>query len=309
MQDLTLAQVVEGFFLVRRARLAATTQANYRQCLQRLQDHCGGQAPFALIAPADVRAFLDHLRESGLSERSVHDYLIICSSLWTFAAKEFGLPHVVAGVERPRFRDPAVVPFTQKECADLIRAAEWTAAWSTRTGKQTRSKRPSAKRDLAAILVLLDTGLRASELCGLTLEDYHQDEGRLLVRHGKGDKQRHVYLGDNARRSLWRYILERPRLRPQDPLFVTRSGKAMERSGLRHLLGRVGRNAGIADVYPHRFRHTFAIQFLRNGGNIFELQKILGHETLDTVKVYLQLAEVDIAAAQRTHSPADNWRL
>jgi len=72
---------------------------------------------------------------------------------------------------------------------------------------------------------------------------------------------------------------------------------------------RIGANAHVAHVHPHRFRHTFAIMFLRNGGNVFELQRILGHESLDTVRTYLALADVDIARAQRAHSPADNWRL
>ena len=59
----------------------------------------------------------------------------------------------------------------------------------------------------------------------------------------------------------------------------------------------------------HRFRHTFAVQFLRNGGNVFELQRILGHERMDTLHIYVTLAQSDLAAAQRAHSPADNWRL
>ncbi len=59
----------------------------------------------------------------------------------------------------------------------------------------------------------------------------------------------------------------------------------------------------------HRFRHTFAVNFLRNGGNVLELQEMLGHERMDTVRIYAKLAEVDLQAAQQRSSVADNWRL
>lgn len=313
--SLTLTQVIDGFFLVRRARLAQTTQQNYRQCFAKLTAFCGPDTPFTDITTADVRSFLDYLRQPpsdgglGLSERSVHDNLVICSALWSFAQKEFGYPHIVAAIDKPKYRKTTIVPFTLEEVRAIVQAAEWTATWNAKSGKRTRSKRPTARRDVAILLVLFDTGLRASELCDLCARDYQQDNGRLHIRHGKGDKERYVYLGDNAQRALWRYVLERPRLKPNDPLFATRTSRPLDRNNLRHLLAKIGGNAGVPNVHPHRFRHTFAIQFLRNGGNIFELQRILGHESLDTVKLYLTLAEVDIEKAQRAHSPADHWRL
>ena len=67
--------------------------------------------------------------------------------------------------------------------------------------------------------------------------------------------------------------------------------------------------SGVRKVYPHRFRHTFAISFLRNGGNIYVLQQILGHSTLDMVKRYLKLAEQDVVNAHRIASPVANWNL
>ena len=70
-----------------------------------------------------------------------------------------------------------------------------------------------------------------------------------------------------------------------------------------------GARANVAGAGAHRFRHTFAINFLRNGGNLLALQDILGHSTLTMVRRYARLAEVDIAAAQRGASPADRWRL
>jgi integrase/recombinase XerD len=304
-----LAQVVEGFFIVRRTRLAATTIINYRYCFDKLLAYFGPGTPFAKIAPEDIRRFADHLRGTGLSERSIHDNLVICSSLWTFAAGEFGFAHVVKGIEKPKYDDKLIVPFTIEETKALVTAAEWTSNWNTRTGKQARSKRPTARRDVAIILTLLDTGLRVSELCNLTVRDYQTETGRLHVRHGKGNKARHVFAGVRAQKAIWRYLLERNRVRPADPLFASKTENALERNNIRHTLNQIGENAGVDDVHPHRFRHTFAVEFLRNGGNVFELKRILGHEKLATVEVYLELASVDIQKAQHANSPADNWRL
>ncbi|MCB0182650.1 MAG: site-specific integrase, partial [Caldilineaceae bacterium] len=75
-----------------------------------------------------------------------------------------------------------------------------------------------------------------------------------------------------------------------------------------HMIVRLGERANVPGAGVHRFRHTFAVNFLRNGGNVFELQELLGHEDIKTLSVYIKLSEQDIDAAQR-HSPADNWRL
>jgi site-specific recombinase XerD len=93
------------------------------------------------------------------------------------------------------------------------------------------------------------------------------------------------------------------------PLFATKNGLALDRNNVRHLVGRAGERAGVENVHPHRFRHTFAVEFLRNGGNVFELQMALGHETLDMVRNYAELAQIDLNKAMRKASPADRWRL
>ena len=304
-----LSQVIDGFFIVRRTRLAPTTQTNYRYCFQRLTNFLGPERDFASITATDIRAFIDHLQNDGLSDRSVHDNLAICSALWTFAESEFKLLHVVKEVEKPAYNKKEIIPFTENEIKTIIDVADWTAHWDTRLGKNVRSKRPTWRRDLAIIVLLLDTGLRVSEMCKLKIGDYQQENGRLMVRHGKGNKQRPVFLGATAQRVLWRYLMSRDRIKPADPIFVTRYNKPLHRTYVLHLMGRFGENAGVVSVHPHRFRHTFAIQFLRNGGNVFELQRILGHVDLETVKIYVNLAQVDIERAQKAHSPADNWRL
>jgi site-specific recombinase XerD len=130
----------------------------------------------------------------------------------------------------------------------------------------------------------------------------------LHVRHGKGDKSRYLFLGDRARKALWKYLADRPDAKPSEPLFATRGKRHIDRRNLNHLLQHLGDRAGVDDVHAHRFRHTMSITFLRNGANILELQKILGHESLKTVSAYARLAEADLERAA-SKSVGDNWKL
>lgn len=303
-----LSDALQGYWLTRRRYLAEDTQRNYASRFKRLTAHMG-DPDFRSITSGDVNEFLEHEASRGVSDRTVYDTWVALSALWTWANKELSIPHVVRGhIPMPSFKKPSIIPFTEDEIKAMIRAAEWTSNWNSKLGKPTRSKRPTAKRDRAIILTLLDTGIRASELCALQFRDFNAEQGRLFIRHGKGDKERYVYMGERAQKAIWLYNLER-KVKPADMLFATKTKNRLDRNNLRHTLQRIAEVAGVDDVFTHRFRHTFAINFLRNGGNVFELQRILGHEELDTVRVYLELAQTDIAAAQRTHSPADNWRL
>lgn len=304
-----LSTLLDGFFIVRRTRLAASTRRNYRYCAAKLLAFFGAETEVEAIGAADLARFADSLTAGGLSPRSVADNLAICSSFWAFAADELGIANVARAVPRPSWKPRPIDPLSEEAVRALLRAAEWNAPWTGRAGKPARSRRPTAQRDVAIVLTLVDSGVRASELCALEYRDYGAGEGRLHVRHGKGDKARFVFLGATAQKALWRYLAGRVELRPSSPLFATRTGRAMDRFALGNLLETIGRNARVGNVHPHRFRHTFAVMFLRNGGNVFELQRILGHEKLETVQTYLALAQTDIAAAQQRASPADGWRL
>ena len=118
-------------------------------------------------------------------------------------------------------------------------------------------------------------------------------------------------------KTLWRYLTtERKDEAVNAPLFLGSQGDPLNRDALLKLLIRLGTKAGVQDCHPHRFRHTFAVNFLshreashRNGGNAFELQMALGHTTLQMVQTYLVLAQADLDAAHRKASPVENWRL
>jgi integrase/recombinase XerD len=161
---------------------------------------------------------------------------------------------------------------------------------------------------------LIDTGVRATEFCEVVVSEVDLKTGRTKVAGkalGRDSKERIVYLGKSAKRAIWRYLQTRESRRTDDPLFATGPDeRPFERNVLRRLLNRLGKRAGLAkSVYPHRFRHTFAINFLRNGGNVFELQDLLGHTSLKMVKRYAKIAQSDVEAAHRRASPVDNWRL
>jgi integrase/recombinase XerD len=197
----------------------------------------------------------------------------------------------------------------------MLKACTYSRATVSATRRSFVTRRPSANHDTALILVLLDTGIRASELCALKIEDVDLATGRVEIRHGveggaKGGKGRTIYLGKASRRALWRYPASRDDGQAGEaPLFVTSSGRLMRPSILRHLLTRLGDKAGVFKAYPHKFRHAFAITYLRSGGDVFTLQQILGHSSLDTVRLYARIAQSDVAQAHRRASPVDNWRL
>ena len=126
---------------------------------------------------------------------------------------------------------------------------------------------------------------------------------------GKGSKQRTIPISSRTGQGLWRYLAIRKDARVNEPVFVTRDGRPINRDQLLKALRVIGRRAGIVGVNVHRFRHTFAVSYLRNGGDPFSLQIMLGHSTMEMVKNYLSLAQADLEKNHMLASPVDNWRL
>jgi integrase/recombinase XerD len=213
-------------------------------------------------------------------------------------------------IPAPKYQKTEIHPLTREQVENLLKACEITREAKTHERRTFTHTRASSHRDRAIIKVLLDTGLRASELCQLRIGDYDPATGDIRVRYGKGGKSRMAYLEKSARRDVWRYLATRDDTDDLDaPLFLGKFNRPMTKDGLRILLTRLGKKAGVPRCHPHRFRHTFALEFLRSGGDVFTLQKLMGHSTLDMVRHYLHLAQVDVRNAHRRASPVDNWRL
>jgi site-specific recombinase XerD len=147
------------------------------------------------------------------------------------------------------------------------------------------------ERDRAILAVLLDTGIRASELCGLTLDRvcFSADDAYLLV-HGKGRKSREVGLGKRSRQLLHKYVYRHRKASTQEQhVFVGKGGKPMAAEGLDRMLYRLRDAAGLHGVRvgAHVWRHTFAFSYIAAGGDVFRLSRLLGHSSVATTQGYL----------------------
>lgn len=304
-------QALTGYWLERRRNLSPATVASYEHTFRRFRASLGaGDIHIEQITSDHVRNWLAALRDSGLAPKSVANDWIALSAFWTWAANELQIPHIIRDkVRQPIYKRPSIVAYTRQEVGAMLNAATRNSAWTTRNGKIVQERRSTANRDRAILLTLLDTGLRATELCDLQISDYELKQGRLHIRHGKGDKPRYVYAGDVTRKAIWRYLADRPAAQPADPLFATANNRHMDRNALRHMIQNCAERAGVTEATVHRWRHTFAINYLRNGGNVLELARLMGHSRTETLQIYVDLAQTDLQDAQRRASPADNWRL
>ncbi len=324
---LKLSKALVGFLQYKAAEgLSGTTLVSYEAHLK-LWIEYGGDAEVDQVTAQDLSAFLAWLRteykprrlagdnDQPLSDKSIRNYWITLSSFFTWASKEFNLPSPMKTVPAPRFEKAPFESFSKEDVEALLKACKFCREANTADRRRFTMYRYTARRDQAIIMTLLDTGLRASELCALKIGDIDLKTGRVQVKHGlkggaKFKKGRIVFLGKAARRVVWRYLAEREDGEDEEaPLFLGKFERPMNPNALRQLISRLGEKAGVKRCHPHRFRHTFAITYLRAGGDLFTLQSMLGHSSLDMVKHYAQIAEIDAQQAHRRASPADNWRL
>jgi len=155
------------------------------------------------------------------------------------------------------------------------------------------------QRDSAVLELLYGTGIRAGECMRLDLVDVELGQGELVVRQGKGRKDRRVPLSGEAARALELYLrASRPVLQRDAAglaLFLNEHGRRITRMGLYLLVRRYGEQAGLKGrVFPHALRHTYATHLLRGGAGIREVQALLGHSRLRTTEVYTRVERADL---------------
>jgi integrase/recombinase XerD len=302
------SKIVDGYLLSLGARhLSEHTVADYSRTLAKFANFLVDDRPVHEITSQHIEHFMSSF--TTLSNKSLLNYYIGLSALWTWLVREgFVSENIVRKLTPPKAEQKEVVPLTESEIKAIMSALNRSKVY-IRQGTSVDHALGSMERNRAIILLMLDTGLRASELCDLKIEDIDNRNNRIYVRKGKGMKERVLPYSPRTGQMVWRYLAARKDTQPPDPLFASKLNRSMTRTKLAEMFASIGRRAGVANFHPHRLRHTFAIQYLRNGGNAYTLQAMLGHSSLDMVKHYLRLAQTDVDTAHRRASPVDNWRL
>jgi site-specific recombinase XerD len=163
-------------------------------------------------------------------------------------------------------------------------------------------------RNKAIFTLLLDTGIRVGELVGLKMEGLHLSEGYFKVC-GKGNKERIIPVGNSTQRLLQGYLFRYRSIPVRlgiENVFLTSGGKPMTVNSAKLLFHRLGKKTGVVRLHAHLCRHTFATRFLINGGDVFSLQQILGHSTLEMVRHYVNLAASHVMIQHNRYSPMDH---
>ncbi len=254
----------------------------------------------AFIASLQEREerFSEHPRRKaipgGLSSYTIHGYVRSLKAFSAWLVQEDFIPRdPLAKLKRPKGGEPMIEILSEQEIADIFNGVNPNTF--------------NGARMFAIALLLLDTGIRASECCGLTLDSTHLDEDYVKVL-GKGNKERIVPFGATTKKALLRYITTwrpTPALPMITNLFLTPEGGPMTYCALRQSLKRMGVKAGVPRLRAHLFRHTFAVRYLMNGGDIMTLRLLLGHSTLDVTQMYMHLAEAHIKVQYSKFSPVD----
>ena len=147
-------------------------------------------------------------------------------------------------------------------------------------------------RDYAILLTFLKSGIRESELAALNLEDVDFAHDELIVREGKGKKERKIPLMPELKRALRRYIAERERqanIIDEETLFLARNGTSLNPSSIRKLVKKYYTKAGVRKSGVHTLRHTFSAHNASNGMPLADLQKVLGHKKKETTLKYIHV--------------------
>ena len=247
------------------------------------------------VRPGDVRRWIAHKLDGGYRKATVNIRLRALKAAFNWLYREGRLKeNPFAGI-RP-LKVPKQYPkvLSEPEVLALVKAARSQASAGTPTGK----------RNYAMLLTFLDAMLRLQELLDLELPDLNLQARSLRVRHGKGDKERIVYMGRRLTKAMRDWLAVRGHVPGSDWVFISRSGERLDPRNVQRILERLGRRAGVK-VSPHRLRHTGATLFIRNGGDPFSLQRLLGHADIQTTMVYVHMAGSALREAHARASPVD----
>jgi integrase/recombinase XerD len=274
--------------------LADNTLHAYRRDLENIDDFFRDRSrTFASAKSEDYRAYLhDQSRRKKATKTVARRIAAMRVFLRFLQAAGRDVQDILLQLERPKPEAALPEILSRAQVNQLIAAPN--------------PKSRLFSRDVAILELLYAAGLRASELCNVKLRDLNLTVGCLRVL-GKGNKERIVPIGRAATEALARYITDcRPNLErtPSDLLFLSRTGKPLERIGLWMLVEKYGRSSGLLrQVHPHVLRHCFASHLLGGGADLRVVQELLGHSDISTTQIYTHVDQDRLRSIHKKYHP------
>jgi site-specific recombinase XerD len=275
MADLDV--LAEFLQLLRSKSGSEHTVSNYHRQLLRFREKNGD---LLAVQKSDIRAYQRHLSEERkLTAGSVRFTLAVLKSFYKFCVDEEILEKSpCAGIVRPKLPIRVLNPLTKTEVQTLTNGSR-----PDNTYRQTRNR--------LILQLLLATGLRRSEAANLLVQDLDLGS-RSLVVLGKGNKQRRVFFPPLVAEALTEYISRRP-TSTSDKLFLTQTGQGLTHWSVYQIVKKSLENSGFAGS-THTLRRTYATSLYKAGMDIYKLQKLMGHNSIQTTTGYVQMCDEDL---------------
>lgn len=254
----------------------------------------GGFNGWQKVTERDIQIYLQHLADRKLARSSQGRQMSSLHSFYRFLIKR-----------RIIKIDPTqtiVVRRGEKKLPQFFYQPEIKQVFDSLQGDK-----PLTVRNLALFELFYATGMRVSEVSGLTLKQIDLDLNTILV-HGKGNKDRYVAFDDQAKNSLLNYLNNaRPCLlkdKDEQHVFLSNQGKAISVRGIQYVMQKTFNQAGISGkVHPHELRHTFATAMLNNGADMRSVQELLGHSSLSATQIYTHVTMAHLKSDYEKYFP------
>jgi tyrosine recombinase XerC len=249
------------------------TLLNYRLDLEDFAKFLGG-SPLEQVDYLNLRKYLARLKEKNLKSRTVYRKISCLRSFFKFLAREgYIKTNPVLSLVSPKQEKHLPSFLTEEEMTKLLEAPS--------------TEDDQGLRDRAILETFYSTGMRISELVGLSLDDL-DFIGGVVKAKGKGKKERLLPIGEKALTAIKGYLDKRQK--PADAVFLNKNGGRLSDRGVRNIVSKYIRITSLRQgISPHTFRHSFATHLLNRGADLRSVQELLGHANLSTTQIYTHL--------------------
>ena len=292
--DLTLQAVFDKFISFKKIKnLSQRSIDYYEECFEFFTDYYPATSPCSEITKDICLGYVLYLRETrpNLKDSTINTYLRAVRAILYYAMEQDYLP---------RFKLELIK--TEKEIKET-----YTDNELVRLLKKPDVKRCSFTeyRNWVIVNYLLATGNRLGTVISLRIGDINFQEGVIILKKTKNRKQQIIPLSQTIAKILQEYLVFR-KGSEDDILFCNQFGKQFTKDGLKSSMIKYNHSRGVEKTGIHLFRHTFAKKWIMSGGDIFRLQKLIGHSSLDMVKEYVNIFGADLKEQFDTFNPLEN---